>query len=65
MHWSVKRRREIMAVISYGREVLVEGIQEGYNKLDSSQEVAWGLCAKQPGLLQTVLAMLFGVRWQE
>jgi len=65
MHWSVKRGREIMAVIIYGREVLVEGTQEGCNKVNSSQELAWGLCAKQPGLLQTVLAMLFGVQWQE
>lgn len=29
-----------MAVISYGRGVLVEGIQEGYNEVNSSQKVA-------------------------
>lgn len=65
MHWSVKREREITAVISYGRGVLVEQIHKRCNEVNSSQEVAWGLCAKQPGLLQTVLAMLFGVQWQE
>lgn len=54
-----------MAVISYGGGVLVEQIHKRCNEVNSSQEVAWGLCAKQPGLLQTVLAMLFGVQWQE
>lgn len=62
---SVKRGREIMAVTSYVRGVLVEGMQEGCNEMNSSQEVAWGLCAKQPGLLQTVFAMLYGVQRQE
>lgn len=47
MHWSIRKENEIMAAISYGRGVLVEGIQEGYNKVNSSQEVAWGLCAKR------------------
>lgn len=59
------KRREIMAITSYVRAVLVEGMQEGCNEMNKSQEVAWGLCAKQPGLLQTVLAMLYGVQRQE